>query len=755
MLSFTQPFSQSNQLLMNRGLFLVPFYTIAYYFTNAENLYFLLLSLVQLSTLFFLPKNLSPTGPYSTLIPLFLCVGIEIIKDVVNWCHTYAQIQRVNNRLLTALDANGKFFGLYNKNLCPGHVIILKRNQVCPAFGICVKVVPGDSQLKLGKSLLTGETTMSFSPVWSQVPWNYTLDLQNQTLDNINITSYVIEPGTIIKSDEAWIWITKIQNNPITIPNPTLPSQLDIHVSTCMLTTSLYILLALITTFVASRVTTLSGIIYRAVQGWILFNGIIPFSAKIMLMLVCGIQLYFIPRFWALPATIQLNSLKLDELDYIDHLVSDKTGTLTTNKLAVSYLPQSKKLLQAAKLCINRLDGMYLTLEDQVIDTISYSLEDEYRIIQTSKYDFTFGRKRSSVIVQNLSTLAYYIFTKGSISTLSSIVSNVEDIEKIMAELLTEKPHLRYLGYAFRKIEERELHQDAEKDLKFIGCVGLSDNLQDNVPSTITFLSQKHIQVSMATGDSFTAARAFAIESKLTFKNTEFISGKKLDQWKYKGNNVIVYDATALDKRLLVQRLQEAGKIVGVIGDGFNDVEMIKKSHLSIAVKYPGLNENVCGQTDFTVSQFADLIPLFQTVGKTTANNNRHVAQGIFYRATFINILIYSFLLFNRSVTSLFDGFVLKGFTILWPTLNLILLALRKQGLISKEIFPIRSCMSAIATSFAFIYLTRYWFEYKYYSQIMGLLTIIFLNLKTATHLKDFVAVVPAVVVYLLYIYKN
>ena len=68
-------------------LFIFVFSTLNYFFKNKENFYFLILSLFQISTSNFIgliPSNYSPTGPWSTFIPLILCIFLQIITDYLS-----------------------------------------------------------------------------------------------------------------------------------------------------------------------------------------------------------------------------------------------------------------------------------------------------------------------------------------------------------------------------------------------------------------------------------------------------------------------------------------------------------------------------------------------------------------------------------------------------------------------------------------------------------------------------------------------
>src|SRR5438552_12841481 len=83
----------------------IPLLTIyKYFFWNYENIYFLILALFQLSTLWFLPTEWSPTGPFSTAIPLLMCIIMEIITDMIKWYKDYKLDWLENNQIFKCID---------------------------------------------------------------------------------------------------------------------------------------------------------------------------------------------------------------------------------------------------------------------------------------------------------------------------------------------------------------------------------------------------------------------------------------------------------------------------------------------------------------------------------------------------------------------------------------------------------------------------------------------------------------------------
>ena len=133
-INYQGPSNEINRL--TNSIFLVPIVTTFKYFKNYENIYFLLLAIFQLLTLGILPKEWSPTGPFSTAIPLAFCLIIEIISASIKWCAIWNQNRIENNKQFQCLNNYGSLCIIKNKNLYPGHIIYLNKNDVVPIDGL-------------------------------------------------------------------------------------------------------------------------------------------------------------------------------------------------------------------------------------------------------------------------------------------------------------------------------------------------------------------------------------------------------------------------------------------------------------------------------------------------------------------------------------------------------------------------------------------------------------------------------------------
>jgi magnesium-transporting ATPase (P-type) len=313
--------------------------------------------------------------------------------------------------------------------------------------------------------------------------------------------------------------------------------------------------------------------ILRSIQSWIVLNGIIPFSIKILLSIFRGLEA---KRFGA---GIKVNSPYLvDQFPFIDYILSDKTGTITKNVLELLKMIDyneniysldrpdrllSKDLIRGLGLCIAINDGTYQTPEDKTIhqrylylnSKITYVENqvvldiygniEEYIRYPTQGLEFNLLRPISSQIFLNKQTGDYLIFTKASINRLrqSIINSDIAILDKLDSKITGLDSSLRILGLAYRIIQKHEILEyetrspterqifveSFEKDLQLIGLLGIQDSLIDGIEDSIKWFLKNSLGFGLLTGDRKITALAVSKNAGLISDNTRVISFDSID----------------------------------------------------------------------------------------------------------------------------------------------------------------------------------------------------------------------------------
>ena len=307
---------------VNFSFFNIPYVSINKYFIqNNENIYFLILSLLQLSTapyIGLLPKKWSPTGPYSTFIPLLLCFLLELFSIIFNWiCSKKYEISENYKKI--RVFRNNTWKEAYSKDIYPGDIIYLPDDTIIPVdclalFSdstqnpkICLSSLNGEADL-VPINLLSSKDYLKYLNKDLIIDKLYIDDLFrfNAHIDNTNINENFFLPGGAINLDNSFIALTigcgknKKCYNQAKCSKFSKKNSFDKINSDYMMDINAKILILKIigvTLFSYYYENSLnlyifspSYFIQKIIQNWILFNGVIPFSIKILSILSRYIQ---------------------------------------------------------------------------------------------------------------------------------------------------------------------------------------------------------------------------------------------------------------------------------------------------------------------------------------------------------------------------------------------------------------------------------------------------------------------------------
>ena len=306
----------------------------------------------------------------------------------------------------------------------------------------------------------------------------------------------------------------------------------------------------------------------------------------------------------------------VETLGSTDIICSDKTGTITENKMQVKSIYVNNKLytekdnienINLYNYCLSSCQNVtknndkYLGDETEV--AIYKYLEEKNILInipRIKEYPFDSDRKMMSTI--NTIEGKEYSFTKGSLdSVLQNCSYYLEDNklynitteykEKIfkIEEEESEKS-LRILALAYKT----ENTSDPEHNMIFIGLIGMMDPPRISVPNAINTCKNSGIKIVMITGDSINTARAIAKSVGIIDTDEGATTGKEIDkltddELKEAVKKYNVYARISPSTKLrIVDALQSNGYVVAMTGDGVNDAPAIQKADIGIGMGITG-----------------------------------------------------------------------------------------------------------------------------------------------------------------------
>ena len=318
-------------------------------------------------------------------------------------------------------------------------------------------------------------------------------------------------------------------------------------------------------------------------------------------------------------------------------ICSDKTGTLTLNKMTVTHLANGddflnkkilkaqkavknnnayKDLMYAASLCNDAslspaspeeiigdpTEGALIPLAQDFGYSVS-SLRKEYP--RLGEYPFDSIRKRMSTIHEINNEYVAYI--KGALDELLPLCDSIATSNGVQKLTKTDKENilalshkmsdqaLRVLGFASRTILNLpQENENIEQHLVFLGAVGMIDPARDEVKASIKMARKAGIKTIMITGDHKNTAVAIAKNLGIYTNGNTVISGTELNEMTDSELDQAVKSTTVFarvspnDKLRIIQSLKRNEEVVAMTGDGVNDSPALKAANIGVAMGISG-----------------------------------------------------------------------------------------------------------------------------------------------------------------------
>lgn len=291
--------------------------------------------------------------------------------------------------------------------------------------------------------------------------------------------------------------------------------------------------------------------------------------------------------------------LSVETLGSCTIICSDKTGTLTENKMTVveSFFTNEEKTHLIGSLCNNAVINDSQVIGDQTDGAIlKFSKPPKDNLERIDEIPLDSNRKMMTTTYR-LNNKNNIILSKGAPEIILGKCKHVDNdgsikiINREMKETIVKKisemtsKSLRVIGFAYKLEDEK----DPEEDLIFTGLLGLIDPPKESAKKAVQDCINAGIQVKMITGDHNNTAQAIAKELGI-LTDGEVITGKELDElseeeYIKRVNNIQVYARVKpIQKMRIVETLKNQDHIVAMTGDGINDAPALKKASIGVAM---------------------------------------------------------------------------------------------------------------------------------------------------------------------------
>ncbi len=287
-------------------------------------------------------------------------------------------------------------------------------------------------------------------------------------------------------------------------------------------------------------------------------------------------------------------------------ICSDKTGTLTQNKMKVVEIKSEKPNLamELATMCTdskiemnsNKIDIVGEPTEIAIVE-IAYknklNKNELYKLMpRVNEIPFDSNRKMMTTI-HKLQNGKYRVITKGAPDVLLNkcIGINKERILKENEKMANKA--LRVIAVAYKEVESLPNKIDSiniEKNLTFVGLIGMIDPPREGVKEAVETCKKAGIKTVMITGDHIATAKAIAEKIGILSKNDKALTGAELDKIdqetfeKEVKNYTVFARVTPEHKVRIVKAWQKNGAVVAMTGDGVNDSPALKSADIGIAM---------------------------------------------------------------------------------------------------------------------------------------------------------------------------
>ena len=555
---------------------------------------------------------------------------------------------------------DGKKQEIAAKDVVPGDILLLEAGDLVTADG---RILDNFS-LQVNESSLTGESTnidkldTTFEkevPLADRVNMVYSSSLVTYGRANVLVTATGMD--TEIGKIATLMNETKERRTPL---------QVSLDQFSSRLATAILIFCALILGLQMWRGQPLLDALLFAVA---LAVAAIPeaLSSIVTIVQAMGTQKM------AKEHAIIKNLAAVESLGSVSVICSDKTGTLTQNKMTVEDIYIGGKVLKPEELNLSNQLHRYLlydvvlnndaSLSDgkKIGDPTELALLEMYRKVpgidlgdgklglsesELRKHldrleEVPFDSDRKLMSTKHLIHTVPTIFVKGAIDVLLKRCVNIrfgDDVrpmtEQDRKDILAQNNHfsengLRVLAFAYKESDE-ELSTDSEKDLTFIGLVSEMDPPRKESVAAVARAKEAGIRTVMITGDHKVTAVAIAKkigiftdgDLALTGLELDALSDEELDQQIEK---VAVYARVSPENKIrIVNAWQRKNHIVSMTGDGVNDAPALKRADVGVAMGITGTEVSKdAASMILTDDNFATIIKAVSN-GRTVYENIRN-----------------------------------------------------------------------------------------------------------------------------------
>ena len=569
----------------------------------------LMILLLFLASIFTFIVSKINNEPYTDTIVILLIVILNAIISYIQEEKADKAIQSLSKMQTDQIKVkrNNKIYQVKSENLVKGDIILLEAGDIIPADARIIS----QNALKVDESPLTGES-IQIEKTIKPISTKKTLSERTNMLYKGTAITYGKTIAVICEigknTEFGKIAETLKQEN-----NETTSLQKKINEISKFLSIIIIVIISIILIIGIIKNMPTTETIMLAIS---LAVAAIPEGLPAVITIILSIG----AKELANKKAIVRNMTSIESLGTVEVICTDKTGTITQNKMKAEIIYYNSEIYKDKTLDKNNPLLKMMILNNDAIKTEQTYIGDpteialykycenkininEERKIHKRVNEIPFDSDRKMMSTINKYNKDLYMLTKGSFDSI--IKKCTKTYEKGKTKKLTEKSltnlkqiettlsseGYRMLAFAYKKLETKTTE---ENNLVFIGLVGIIDPPRKEVKEIIKECSEAGIKTVLITGDSLETAKKIAKDVGILKKDNEIILGSSIEGKPEKELKKLVKEktvyarATPMTKLKIVNAWKQNNKIVAMTGDGVNDAPAIKFADIGIGMGITG-----------------------------------------------------------------------------------------------------------------------------------------------------------------------
>ncbi|MBR5408657.1 cation-translocating P-type ATPase [Candidatus Saccharibacteria bacterium] len=555
---------------------------------------------------------------HESFIDSIAIIAIVILNAVLGYFQEEKADEAVNalskmQVSMVKVKRDGETIEVPSANIVPGDVIFLEAGDSVPADARLI----WQTSLQVDESALTGESvpaTKALNALKTDTPLS---QRNNMVYSGTNVVNGRAQAVVCVTGMGTQIGL--IADSLQTVKKEITPLQQKINDISKVLSIVIFIIIIVMLVVGLVRGQPLMDALMLAVS---LAVAAIPEGLSAIITIIMSIGVRDMARKRAI---IRVMS-SVETLGSTEIICSDKTGTITENKMRIRELYYNGKTVSADELDkTNPLFFAMMLANDAEKNHQKYigdpteialyeCLEDYYNLDEFRDHNPRIGeipfdseRKMMTTVNKMTDFGQYFVWTKGSFDSVISKCHKIlehgvnhemtDEIVRRLKDVENEKSGKTYrvLAFAYKEVSsDLKIDSSLEEDLVFLGMTAMVDSPRPDVKPAIKACKLAGIRPIMITGDSETTASAIAKEVGIVENDDGVITGQQLDEMDEDElmNNIEKYSVYArvspMNKLSIVNTWKNKGKIVAMTGDGVNDAPALKAADIGVGMGISG-----------------------------------------------------------------------------------------------------------------------------------------------------------------------